>query len=274
MTYKLLASDIDETLLNDAHQIPEKNLDGIKLAREEYDVRFVPASGRGILAMEDLLKQLGLYNQPNEYAVSFNGGAVVENFNNQIISFDYFSLEQAQNFLDYGRQFDICLHIHTDQLVYVFRPSQQELDILDKVGLDYEVCNQWDISFLAQRKIAKLLYQSFDMAYLQEIEKKMQEALAIPCQLSYSSGRYMEINPKGVNKGKGLLTLAEHLHLDPKEIIVVGDNYNDLDMFQVGAFGVAPSNAIPEIKALADYVATADNNQGVIAEIVEKFIKR
>ncbi|MGX8680437.1 MAG: HAD family hydrolase, partial [bacterium] len=83
--YKLIACDLDETLLNDDHVVPEENIKWIQKARVEKDVRFVPATGRGYTQIRPELKQLGLFDQPHEYTMSFNGGALVENKDEKIM---------------------------------------------------------------------------------------------------------------------------------------------------------------------------------------------
>ena len=56
MGYKLIACDLDETLLNDEHLVGAKNVAAIKRAREEYGVKFVPATGRGFMQIQPELK--------------------------------------------------------------------------------------------------------------------------------------------------------------------------------------------------------------------------
>jgi len=90
--------------------------------------------------------------------------------------------------------------------------------------------------------------------------------------ISYSSNRYMELNKIGIDKGQTLLHLADLLAIKPEEIIVAGDNYNDISMLKVAGLSVAAHNAVEEVKTLCDYICDNDNNQGVLAEIIEKFI--
>ena len=74
MKYKVIASDMDETLLNDQHKICQRNIDFIRMAKEK-GVKFVPATGRGFMSIQRDLKLLGLYDIPQEYVLSFNGGS-------------------------------------------------------------------------------------------------------------------------------------------------------------------------------------------------------
>ena len=86
MGYKLIASDMDETLLNDEHEICQRNIDFIKKAKE-LGVKFVPATGRGYASIQRDLKILGLCDELGEYVISFNGGALSENKDNRLLDF-------------------------------------------------------------------------------------------------------------------------------------------------------------------------------------------
>ena len=90
--------------------------------------------------------------------------------------------------------------------------------------------------------------------------------------VSYSSNRYMEFNALGVDKGQGLIDLANKLGIDIKDTIAVGDNYNDISMLKVAGLAVAANNAVDDVKAICDYVTEANNNEGVVAEVIERFI--
>ena len=100
MAYKIIASDMDETLLNDQHAICQRNIDLILKAKEK-GVKFVPATGRGFMSIQHDLKTLGLYDEAQEYVISFNGGALTENKNNQLIYFEGLSFEKTKEIFEY-----------------------------------------------------------------------------------------------------------------------------------------------------------------------------
>ena len=76
--YKIIACDLDETLLSDDRTISKDNVEAIEKAKE-LGVKFVPATGRGFNTVGGTLKDLGLYDLENEYVISYNGGAITEN---------------------------------------------------------------------------------------------------------------------------------------------------------------------------------------------------
>ena len=91
-------------------------------------------------------------------------------------------------------------------------------------------------------------------------------------EVSYSSNRYMEFNTLGVNKGTALAILANKLSIPIEQTIAIGDNYNDVAMLKAAGLAVAAGNGVDDVKALCDYTTQADNNEGVVAEAIRKFI--
>lgn len=110
-----------------------------------------------------------------------------------------------------------------------------------------------------------------DVPYLMSLEPKM-TAITKGCSVSYSSNRYMEFNKEGVDKGVGLQHLADQLGIKIEETIAVGDNYNDMAMLKKAGLAVAAGNAVEDVKKACDYTTHADNNEGVVAELIKKFI--
>jgi hydroxymethylpyrimidine pyrophosphatase-like HAD family hydrolase len=104
------------------------------------------------------------------------------------------------------------------------------------------------------------------------LEPKMKKITEGCVAVSYSSNRYMEFNQLGVDKGQGLKDLAALLGIDIKDTIAVGDNYNDMAMLKVAGLSIAANNAVQDIKDICDVTTKADNNEGVVAELIERFI--
>lgn len=69
-----------------------------------------------------------------------------------------------------------------------------------------------------------------------------------------------------------MIDLANKLGIDIEDTIAVGDNYNDLSMLKVAGLAVGANNAVDDVKVVCDYVTQANNNEGVVAELIERFI--
>ena len=88
----------------------------------------------------------------------------------------------------------------------------------------------------------------------------------------FSSREYLEIVPKGVNKGAGMIKFCELMGIPLSCTIAAGDENNDISMIRAAEVGCAVANGLDQVKAEADYVTSRDNNQGAVAEIIERFV--
>ena len=267
--YKIIACDLDETLLSDDRTISKDNVEAIQKAKE-LGVKFVPATGRGFNTVGGTLKDLGLYDLENEYVISYNGGAITENKGSKLLHFEGISFEKASVLYKRGLDYDVCIHVYTKDMVYAYKYVQEEKDYL---AGRMEVTEIFDdnIDFLKGQEIVKVLYMNTDYQYLKGIENDLKEITG-DLDVSYSSNRYIEFNHKGVNKGAGLKKLADLLHIDIQDTIAIGDNYNDLSMIKDAGLGVGVQNAAPGIKPDCDYITTATCEEGAVCEVIEKFV--
>jgi hydroxymethylpyrimidine pyrophosphatase-like HAD family hydrolase len=78
--------------------------------------------------------------------------------------------------------------------------------------------------------------------------------------------------PSGVDKGTGVGMVLESMGVSAKETVAVGDGENDEDLFRIAGFRVAVANAVPELKACADMVTTAENGAGVM-ELIDALLE-
>jgi hydroxymethylpyrimidine pyrophosphatase-like HAD family hydrolase len=137
--------------------------------------------------------------------------------------------------------------------------------------MDYILVDDPDLSFLKGQQIIKVLYEHNGYDYLNQIEEKVAE-LTGECEVSYSSGRYLEFNKAGISKGAGLERLAGILGVDMKDTLAIGDNVNDITMIRAAGLGAAVGNVYEGIRGECDYIAEATNDEGGVGEIIEKFV--
>ena len=122
--YKIIACDLDETLLSDDRTISKENIEAIQKAKE-LGVKFVPATGRGFNTVGGTLKDLGLYDLENEYVISYNGGAITENKGSKLLHFEGISFEKASELYKRGLDYDVCIHVYTKDMVYAYKYVQE-----------------------------------------------------------------------------------------------------------------------------------------------------
>ena len=271
--YRLIASDLDETLLDDSHHVPERVRRAIAAAREQ-GARFVPATGRPFGSVDATLAGLGLLGEKDEYVLSFNGGVITENSSGVPLTTCSLPRETAERLYAFGVEHQICMHVNTLDPVYLYHYVPEERAYIEgRMNIVETFDPTLDALYDAGQIVVKIIYMSFDLDYLRSIERELAAAgVTAGLDVYYSGNRYLEFNAPGVNKGAGLLELARRLGIPREETMAIGDNSNDVAMLEAAGLGVAVANATPEAKAAAGYVCAADNNTGGVAEAIEKFV--
>ena len=268
---KLIACDLDETLLNKAKEISDEDVKAISYARQQ-GVRFVVATGRGYHSLDAILKRLDLYQKENEYIMSGNGAVLCESKDFRKLSFHGISFELANQLFEYGMQQDVCVQVFTDRDVYAFHINEDEKNVLFGFKPDSILCDKEDIQFLKDETIMKVMYQNTNMDYLHQLADGM-DFVKEHCSISFSSNRYLEFNAMGIHKGNGLKELCELLQIDIQDTMAIGDNYNDLTMIQAAGIGVCVANAQDIVKESSDYICERDHEHSAVAEAIYRFVK-
>lgn len=271
--YQLVATDMDETFLGFDHSVPQANIDAI-LRMRELGVLFVPASGRAYGSIMNSLRDLPEACLEGSYVISYNGGCInrvgdpVPIISNRMPFEVVDRLFQHAVFLG-----DIGMHIYTQSGdIWGYNITQSELDYLAG-HMDLKLFEGDSIEFLRDVPLSKCLYVYEDLDLLHELALTMDPALTEGLSTTFSSGRYYEFNPGGVDKGSGLRELASRLGIDIADTIACGDSANDMAMLEAAGVGVVVSNASADALAIADYRAKSSCDDGVFAEVLERFIE-
>ena len=274
MVYKMLVSDLDETLLNDDGTVHADNLAAIKTA-VAHGFKFVPNTGRSFNSVQALLKTLGLYDQAGQYVISYNGAAIVENKDNQVLLTRGMDRELAAQIFRAGLVNDqVDVHIYTVDTLFIYNISPTDKQYMAERGVPYELMASDDLAFLAnEQPVMKVIFEHPDQAVREQIRDAVLAAVgADAVEATFSSSRYVEFNTKGVDKVSASLLLGEKLGIQRDEIIAAGDNNNDLKMLTAVGLGVSVANGIPAVQEAAAVVTERTNNEGAIAEILEKYV--
>ena len=268
--YKIIVCDLDETLISRDRTISSENIEAIRKATEA-GVKFVPCTGRGYNSVHHTTAQLGLFDQKDQYVISYNGGAITENKDERQLYFQGITFEEAEAIYKRGLTYDhICIHIYTPDQVWVRNFYPEEVEYLANRQPCTEIFSD-DIDFLKGKEIVKAIYMNTDYSYLKKIESEITD-LTGNMDVSFSSNRYMEFNRKGVSKGNGLKRLCNILGVDIKDTIAIGDNFNDLSMIQEAGLGVGVSNTIADMKPLCDVITENDCDHSAVAEVINRYV--
>lgn len=271
--YKLVATDMDETFLGFDHKVPQANIDAI-LRMRELGVLFVPASGRAYGSIMNSLRDLPPECLEGSYVISYNGGCINRVGDDEPLISNRMPFEVVDRLFKHAAFLgDIGMHIYTQSGdIWGYNITQSELDYLAG-HMDLKLFEGDDIEFLRDVPLSKCLYVYEDLDLLHELALTMDPTLTEGLSTTFSSGRYYEFNPGGVDKGSGLRELASRLGIDVADTIACGDSANDMAMIEAAGLGVVVSNATPDAVAIADYQAKSSCQDGVFAEVLEEFIE-
>lgn len=277
---KLIALDIDGTLLDDRGCIPQINKEFLKIAAQKHKVRIVLCTGRGASAFK-IAKDLELPCS----LISANGVYVFENPDFPPIIKNYLTEDQKKaliGFLDNN-------HFEIDY--YIVLGYEQDFQMIYKERTNYDSYFQ---SFVNGRKQFKPTYPAEKLSKfleypishigivgkyekLKEI-KEILKTLELNCNiiLYYASDNkeyaFLEVLNNDASKEKALLQFMSYINISPENLMSIGDNFNDVGMFKISGVSVAVANAPEEVKKATKFVTSRTNNEGAVAEAIERFI--
>lgn len=268
--YRIVASDMDETFLDGRHEIPPANLEALARMRE-LGVLFVPSSGRGYLSIMDNFADVNPALMEGTYVLSYNGANINRFGDPTPLCESELDHELADELWALGIEHGLGLHAYTpDCHIYVrdLTASEQAYLASLKRIVEYDETNLDEFPV-----ISKLLFMKEDLDWLHEFaENEVRPLLKGRAELTYSSGRYLEVIPAGANKGTGLVKLAQMLGIDVSETIGIGDSANDLEMIEAAGLGVGVANITDDVRPLCDVVLKTRGEDGAFMELVNEVI--
>ena len=270
MDKKALFLDLDGTLLNDNKEITAGNRAAILNALDGGH-KIVINTGRPLVSAIRQAEALEL-DGAGCYLVAYNGGVLYDMEHRKIISQVSIPVELVKLTFEEAARRNIHIQTYNDTKVLVEpRCDDQEVRrYCQLIKMDYEVIP--NIHNLNQEPVKMLLIDYENPAPLEEFRKWIGTWADTLMDAFFSCNEYVEIVPKGLNKGNALRQMAALLHIPLENTVSAGDAQNDLPMIQAAHIGVCMCNGCDECKAAADYITIRDNNHDGIVEVVEKFI--
>ena len=265
--YKLIALDMDGTLLTSEKVISEDTKKALKKA-EEKGVKVVLATGRPLAGITRFLEELDLF-KGDDYALSFNGGLVLNTKTEEKVYEACLKGSDLKYMYKIAQELNVNIHAFSAREGLITPKMSQYTEHESRLnGIDVTIRDFNEVD--DDEVIVKIM--------LIDPQEKLDEAIKkLPAELfeKYSTFKsapfFFEVTNKKVDKGMGLKKLGEHLGIKQEEIIACGDAENDLSMIKYAGLGVAMANAMDVVKENADYI-TASNDEGGIVKVIEEFI--
>ncbi|MEQ4922299.1 sugar-phosphatase [Proteus hauseri] len=268
MSIKLIAIDLDGTLLNKQHEITPAVKDAV-LRAKEAGVHIVLASGRSFNGISPYLKALNL-DKADCYCISNNGSQIHQADSGEVIIEDLLNFEDYLYFENLSREIGVHFHVLNDNKIYT-----------SNLHISHFTCQEAFLSWtpLYYRPVnemqSDMRFSKFMIADAPTVLDSAIQYLPTNIYQQYSILRsapyFIEILNTNVNKGSAVQKIAEHLKITPEKIMCIGDQENDLAMLKYAALGVAMGNAPDSIKNIAKFV-TLSNEENGVAVAINKFI--
>ena len=266
MTIKLIASDMDGTLLDSNQKISDESKKVINRV-EKLGIKFVIATGRMYCAAEPFGKELDL----NTPIISYNGAFVKERISGEVISECSLPKELAIDVMKFAFDRGIYAQTYVDDKLLV-RKRELISDYYAKIAnvKYYEVGDEiFNINSDPHKVL--LMTKAGDSMLNSRIKEELNKEFGNSIHTTNSMKDFIEImNPK-VNKWEAVKKVANQYGIKANEIMCLGDGNNDLDMIINSEYGVAMDNAFEGVKKAADFV-TKSNDENGFALAINKFL--
>ena len=273
MPVKLIAFDLDGTLLDRQKNIPEANLQALKAAAEAGAL-LVPATGRIYTGIPELIRTL----PGARYFITINGAYAYDAVEDRNLYSSELSVDTCLLLIDYMDRLPVIYDCYQDNWGYITRSMFQRAgDFIPDPGimkmmreLRTPVDNLSETLRQKGRPVQKMQMHFQDLAE-RDRQLKLVAELFPETAVSSSLPWNIEINSAGATKGQALKALCQALGIDLRDTLAFGDGTNDLDMIRTAGIGVAMGNGAEEVKAAADWIAPS-NEEGGVAAGIRKFL--
>lgn len=263
---RMIVMDMDDTLLNDDHQISDQNRQAIRAA-QTAGVTVVLASGRPTPAMAPFADELGLAD--GGYVVSYNGAYVSDWSTQAVLHETSLTKYECDMLVDAAHAHSSCLHTYVEGDIVTDRLNEYTDVEADLTGLPIRLVN--DLKAAVTGTVPKVLLVA-DPEKVSTMRGEFARSLGDRFTISISKPYFLEFTNRAVDKSAGISLLCERLGFTKDQVMAIGDSYNDQTMLEDCGIGVAMGNAPDDIKAIADITTLSNNHHGV-AEAIHRVLK-
>ena len=260
--YRLLAIDLDDTLLSEDLTIPQQTADKISALRQK-GIGVTIATGRMFTSARIYALQLGL-RLP---LVTYNGAVVRTAAADRPFFSHLIEPAQIRMVIDCCREHHWYMQLYNEDRIVVEKITEEtRLDPDLKNASALEVGDFWGADIKPSPKIM-IVEKPQNIGRVYDI---LRDTIGESLYMTGSKPYLLELMPQNVSKAKALAELCAKLGIDRSEVITVGDSGNDLEMVKWAGLGVAVGNASASLKDAADYITTSNRSEA-IDELIDKY---
>ncbi|WP_312217181.1 sugar-phosphatase [Pantoea vagans] len=266
MAIKLIAIDMDGTLLNPQHEITPGVKSALDRARKQ-GVSIVLTTGRPFVGIQRYLMELDM-QAPGQYAISNNGALVHQAVDGECVAEVTLTFDDYLYIENLARELGVHFQAFDKSHLYTPNKDISEYTIheasLTGIPVRYRAVEEMDRA-MRFPKLMMIDRPALLDAAIARLPEHAQQTYTILKSAPY----YLEILDRRVNKGQGVRMLAEKLGLKQEEVMAIGDQENDLAMIEYAGTGVAMGNAIDSVKKISQFITKTNMEDGVAHAIEE-----
>ena len=263
---KLICIDVDNTLVDDEKNIPEGNRQAIRRAHFEMGAHIAINSGRIAPSTRDYMERLGVHD-----AYPSLGGCIVQDRDGSVIEEHFIDKEVSLEINAISREIGCTLFVYHHDRWYLDPGNDYWAESEYNATKIRGIITDTDL-FIRTQAPNKMLGVQMDPSRTDMLMERIAVKYSAYIDCFKSDPKFLEIVPKGVNKGTAVQALCRHYGIERCNVMSIGDYYNDMDMFRASGISVAMANAPDDIKKMVSYVTEADNIHCGVAEAISRFL--
>lgn len=266
---KLIALDMDGTLLNEKKELMQPQIDAIHKA-VEAGVKIVLCTGRPLVGVKPFVEQLG-FDTEEEFIIVNNGCSTHSTKDWALIDWEELSVADIDHLATFIENDHVQISLFDEEDYFVLAEKANDRVNLDAglVGMTPQPIDL-DEATSGKHRFFEAMFVG-EKEHIDAFENQHNPALSQHYSTVRSQDYLLEILPNGASKASGLKKLADRLGILPEEIMAMGDANNDLEMIEFAGLGIAMGNANEQVKAIAQDITDTNENNGV-AKAIEKHI--
>lgn len=268
---KLIAFDLDGTLLRDNKEVSGRTIEAL-LKAAERGIWMVPTTGRLYDGIPEKIRTLPFIR----YVIAANGAEVYDAVKKKALHREELAVAEAERIFDYAKEAPVIFGCYQGGRGWM---DQRDVGRMEEFAISPSLYQTMKSTYFPVEDLRRFLVESGDtvqklMMFFSDPEARERLLKQMPgdfpkLAVSSSISNNIEVNAGAANKGAALRFLCEHLQLEREESVAFGDGTNDLTMLREAGIGVAMGNAAKEVRDAADQVAKTNEEDGVAVWIEE-----
>lgn len=256
MEIKLIATDIDGTLLNNKKEISEETKFFLNQFEKEGG-KVILSTGRAYFSTKKIAEKLNIY----DIVITYNGAMIVNTKNDEILYHMPVEEKITKQLIDISKSYNVHLNLYQNDEWFVENSSTDSSKEYRKLCGKEAI--EKDFKSFESYEMTKVLYIA-EPQELKKIEFEIREKLGEEVHITYSKPTFLEILNKNINKGEGVKKVLKYYNISKDNAISFGDELNDLEMLSLTKYGVTMENANPELKKMIIHETFSNEEDGVM----------